>query len=92
MNRKKATQRKRNQDKHVVSVVIPTVKRNSLRRCLEALKKQNRLPDEVIVIEDKKRLGPSWARNKGIMKAKGDLIAFTDDDCVPPKDWLERLV
>lgn len=63
-----------------------------MRRCLEALNKQNRLPDEIITIEDKKRLGPSWARNKGITKAKGDLIAFTDDDCVPPKDWLERLV
>lgn len=28
----------------------------------------------------------------GIENAKGDLIAFTDADCIPNKDWLENLV
>src|SRR5689334_2868499 len=34
--------------------------------------------------------GPSVARHLGMTKAKGDLIAFTDDDCVAPPDWLSR--
>nr|MCU0535402.1 glycosyltransferase [Hydrococcus sp. Prado102] len=29
------------------------------------------------------------ARNKGISLAKGDIIAFTDADCIPRADWLE---
>lgn len=36
--------------------------------------------------------GPAAARNIGIYRANGDIIVFTDDDCVPPRDWLERLM
>ncbi len=35
--------------------------------------------------------GLSHARNMGIQKAKGDIIAFTDDDGVPDSNWLEEL-
>lgn len=35
--------------------------------------------------------GPAAARNAGIRAATGEVIAFTDDDCVPPRDWLTRL-
>jgi GT2 family glycosyltransferase len=33
--------------------------------------------------------GPAAARNRGVREAGGDLIAFTDDDCAPPADWLQ---
>ena len=32
--------------------------------------------------------GPASARNAGWRRAKGELIAFTDDDCLPNPDWL----
>ncbi len=35
--------------------------------------------------------GPATARNAGITNAIGSVVAFTDDDCVPPPDWLERI-
>lgn len=35
-----------------------------------------------------RRGGASAARNAGIEAASGEIIAFTDDDCVPPPDWL----
>ena len=35
---------------------------------------------------------PSKQRNIGWRAARGDLIAFTDDDCRPEPDWLERLL
>ncbi|MBI5650218.1 MAG: glycosyltransferase family 2 protein [Chloroflexi bacterium] len=35
--------------------------------------------------------GPAVARNYGIRESSGEIIAFTDDDCIPPRDWLARL-
>jgi ADP-heptose:LPS heptosyltransferase len=31
------------------------------------------------------------SRNKGVAEASGDWVAFTDDDCLPAPDWLERI-
>lgn len=36
------------------------------------------------------RPGSYAARNQGIALAKGDVIAFTDADCIPASDWLEK--
>lgn len=35
--------------------------------------------------------GAAAARNRGIREATGDVVAFTDDDCLVPADWLEQL-
>lgn len=35
--------------------------------------------------------GPAAARNTGAAHAKGDFLAFTDDDCLPASDWLRAL-
>lgn len=35
--------------------------------------------------------GPAKARNAGAKEAKGKYLAFTDDDCTPAPDWLDRL-
>jgi GT2 family glycosyltransferase len=34
----------------------------------------------------------SYSRNKGIKLASGSIIAFFDDDAVPPSEWIEQLV
>ena len=35
--------------------------------------------------------GKSFALNRGISMAQGDIIALTDDDVLPVKDWLVRI-
>lgn len=42
------------------------------------------------VIEAGRHVGQPAARNLGIAAASGELLAFTDDDCMPDQDWLER--
>ncbi|HLF17272.1 MAG TPA: glycosyltransferase [Candidatus Omnitrophota bacterium] len=36
--------------------------------------------------------GPASARNAGARLAKGDIIFFTDSDCIPHADWLDKVV
>ncbi|UCG34858.1 MAG: glycosyltransferase [Candidatus Omnitrophota bacterium] len=99
-----------------VTVIIPTHKRpEELSRCLDALRKQTRPADEILIIvrdNDKetetfssklaqdtlkikkinvKTPGQVAALNVGLDEARGDIIAFTDDDAVPRQDWLERI-
>src|SRR5262245_49428900 len=36
--------------------------------------------------------GASRARNMGIASTSGPIIVFTDDDCLVPSDWIEKIV
>jgi len=46
---------------------------------------------DVKVILNEENMGLSESRNKGIKEAKGDVIAFFDDDAVADEDWLKEL-
>ena len=36
--------------------------------------------------------GPAAARNMGARAAQGEIVAFTDNDCLPEHDWIAKLV
>jgi len=38
------------------------------------------------------RPGLDWARNRAIQEARGEIIAFTDDDAVPDPNWVRAIV
>ena len=44
---------------------------------------------QVILTTESKRSSYA-ARNQGIKVARGELLAFTDSDCLPNPDWLEK--
>lgn len=45
--------------------------------------------DVILLRED--RSGAYAARNSGVSAARGEVLVFTDPDCVPDSDWLSRV-
>ncbi|MEM6867609.1 MAG: glycosyltransferase [Cyanobacteria bacterium P01_C01_bin.121] len=43
-----------------------------------------------VVLVRQDNAGPAAARNTGVYRAKGEFVAFTDDDCMPEPNWLSE--
>ena len=75
-----------------ISVVIPIKNCNDpfIHGCMESLKKQKfNGTIEIIVV---KGGNIAQARNFGITKAIGEIIAFIDSDCIAPDGWLQTMI
>ncbi len=42
----------------------------------------------IVYIKLKRNYGADFARNAGVLNSRGRLLAFTDDDCIVPDNWL----
>jgi GT2 family glycosyltransferase len=89
-----------------VSVVVCTMDRpEALARCLDALRACTPPPAQIVVVDQGSHpaapqgvehvrmteRGVSRGRNQGARAAAHELLAFTDDDCVPAPDWIDAL-
>ena len=45
-----------------------------------------------VCLLNQSRAGPAVARNLGLEQAGGEIVLFTDSDCQPAPDWVERMV
>lgn len=90
-----------------VSVVIACPGDSAmLRECLAAVARQTRAPAETIILPDAPirdappgvrviptgKTRPAEKRNIGIREAKGDVVAFIDDDAYPEPSWIANAV
>jgi glycosyltransferase involved in cell wall biosynthesis/GT2 family glycosyltransferase len=51
---------------------------------------RERWPD-LKIVPNRERKGLSGARNSGVAEARGEVVAFLDDDAIAAPDWLTRL-
>lgn len=47
---------------------------------------------EGVRLFNQEKSGPASARNLGLNQARGEIVLFTDDDCEPVEDWIERML
>jgi glycosyltransferase involved in cell wall biosynthesis len=45
-----------------------------------------------VIVLSQAHAGPGAARNRGARAAQGDILLFTDADCAPAPDWVERML
>ncbi|HZU11824.1 MAG TPA: glycosyltransferase family 2 protein [Chloroflexota bacterium] len=91
----------------LVSVVIVTRHRPALlRQALAAVERQSWQHREIVVVDNAGTLpapegvrlvrapgvGLGEARRLGVEAARGEIIAFTDDDCRPDPGWIDALI
>lgn len=58
---------------------------------LEVVQRASRTDARVHYLRED-RPGLSWARNRALERAAGEMIAYVDDDATPDHDWLGQLV
>jgi cellulose synthase/poly-beta-1,6-N-acetylglucosamine synthase-like glycosyltransferase len=71
-------------DRNAVEVIV--VDGNSTDETREIVKKY----PVKLVVEEKK--GLNLARNVGIKNSNGEIVAFTDADCIVPPNWITKIV
>jgi len=67
---------------------VIVVDNNSLDGTRDVVKEISKASPLVIKYAFEPKQGLGHARNRGITEARGDLLAFTDDDCIPDTSWI----
>ncbi len=84
-----------------IGTCLAAIQRQTLGRDVEVVVVDDGSADETAkvvqrlgfrVLRHATNRGLSAARNTGIRATSAPIIAFTDDDCIPADDWLERVV
>ena len=68
-------------------IIVGDYETNRIKRSVEIAKSEN-----INVKTIYKNVPAGHKRNIGVQKAKGELIAFTDDDTILRKDWLNNAI
>lgn len=72
-------------------VIVDNGSTQDVRNLLSSYQKDHKIPNfQYLQLEGNP--GPAKARNLGVKRAKGNVIFFTDDDCLTPKNWVSSFL
>lgn len=71
-------------------IVVNDASKDGTSEFLQHFESQTQI--KTIVATNKRNLGVAGSRNVGIQHATGEIIAFTDADCVADRRWIAELV
>ena len=77
-------------DRYEVIVVDDGSRDDTPAQLAEMARRHSAMRLSVVVNETNQGANPS--RNRAIRRARGELVAFIDDDCIADRAWLEHLV
>jgi glycosyltransferase involved in cell wall biosynthesis len=89
----------RNGEKTIEKLLAALLVQNYLRDKIQIIIVDNDSQDKTIeiiknfpvILAEENTIHSSYAaRNKGLTIAKGEIIAFTDADCIPARDWISE--
>jgi len=69
-------------------IVVDNNSRDETKTVFTSFQSHTSIPLRYVFEENQ---GVAHARNRGIEEAQGDIIAFTDDDCIPDIHWLQNI-
>ena len=74
------------------AVEVVVVDNNSGDNTAAVVAEASSLSDRPIVYLHEVKQGKSFALNLGLSRSTGEILALTDDDVIPARDWLARIV
>jgi len=80
-------------DSYLVKKTIPAIVRQSHKKLEIIVLPDNQAEKKIVgcrIFPTGVNSSPGEKRNFGVEKAKGEIIAFVDDDVYPASDWLEK--
>ncbi len=76
--------------RHWELIVVDDAHRDDTASQVERIGRQSGLETQLRYLRPESGRGPAVARNCGWRAARGEVVAFTDDDTVPDADWLRQ--
>jgi glucosyl-dolichyl phosphate glucuronosyltransferase len=71
-------------------VVVDNASTDDTPEVVRTFQTQSSSPSITLIAEPRQGLG--YARNKGFNTAKGQYVAYIDDDCLAPREWVKHIV
>lgn len=71
---------------------VLVIDNNSTDATRQVVTEYTSLANPIVRYMSESKSGKSRALNGAICEAKGEIIAFTDDDCIPDPSWIENIL